>query len=81
MPEASAAGATPPAKPVSFPVFAAVAIAITGRGVYEVIELVGRIFEPAGAVFEGSPDAPGTLLALLPPSDAAAMQASARSTT
>ena len=51
MPEASAAGATPPAKPVSFPVFAAVAIAITGRGVYEVIELVGRIFEPAGAVF------------------------------
>jgi tetratricopeptide (TPR) repeat protein len=75
MGETSAAGATPPVAPMRFPVFAAVAVAITGRGVYDVIEQVGGIFEGAGAVFEGSPDAPGTLLALLPPSDAAAIQA------
>jgi hypothetical protein len=67
-PEASAA-------PVTYPVFAAVALGITGSTVYQVIELVGGMFEQAGAVFEGSPDAPGTLLALLPPSDTAAMQA------
>jgi hypothetical protein len=67
-PEASAA-------PVTYPVFAAVALGITGSTVYQVIELVGGMFERAGSVFEGSPDAPGTLLALLPPSEAAAMQA------
>ena len=39
------------------------------------IDLVGGMFEAAGAVFEGSPNAPGTLLALLPPSEHAAMQA------
>jgi hypothetical protein len=71
----TAGAAPPPAQPVSFPVFAAVAAAITGRGVYEVIELVGRIFEGAGAVFEGSPGAPGTLIALLPPSENAALLA------
>ncbi len=60
---------------VSYPVFAAVAVGITGRSVYEVIDLVGGLFEAVGAVFEGSPDAPGTLIALLAPSDRAAMQA------
>ncbi|HLB39541.1 MAG TPA: AAA family ATPase, partial [Actinomycetota bacterium] len=76
MDSASTAGSAPPAAtPVSYPVFAAVAVGITGRTVYEVIELVGRIFEAVGAVFEGSPDAPGTLIALLTPSDRAAMQA------
>jgi tetratricopeptide (TPR) repeat protein len=75
MDNTSAAGATPPAAPVSYPVFAAVAVGITGRTVYDVIDLVGGIFEGANAVFEGSPDAPGTLIALLPPSDAAASQA------
>jgi len=51
--------------PVTYPVFAAVALGITGSSVYHVIDLVGGMFEAAGAVFEGSPDAPGTLLALL----------------
>jgi hypothetical protein len=74
MDNASTAGATPPAAPV-FPVFAAVAVGMTGRTVYQVIDAVGGIFEAAGAVFEGSPDAPGTLIALLPPSDAAALGA------
>ena len=63
------------AAPVTYPVFAAVALGITGSSVYQVIDLVGGMFEQAGAVFEGSPDAPGTLLALLPPSDRAAVQA------
>jgi hypothetical protein len=63
------------AAPVTYPVFAAVALGITGSSVYQVIDLVGGMFEAAGAVFEGSPDAPGTLLALLPPSDRAAMAA------
>jgi len=73
---ASTAGATPPAdSPVSFPMFAALAASITGKSVYEVLELVGRVFEAAGAVFEGSADAPATLIALLPPSDRAAMNA------
>jgi len=58
-----------------YPVFAAVAVGMTGRTVYQVIETVGGIFEAAGAVFEGSPDAPGTLIALLPPSDGAAVRA------
>ncbi|MEP6757907.1 MAG: AAA family ATPase [Actinomycetota bacterium] len=61
--------------PVSFPMFAAVAAGMTGKSVYEVLELVGGLFEAAGAVFEGSPDAPGTLIALLPPSDRAATNA------
>ena len=74
MDNASTAGATPPTAPV-FPVFAAVAVGMTGRTVYQVIDAVGGIFEAAGAVFEGSPDAPGTLIALLPPSDAAALRA------
>jgi hypothetical protein len=66
----------PPADaPVSFPMFAALAAGITGKSVYEVLELVGGLFEAAGAVFEGSPDAPATLIALLPPSDRAAMNA------
>ena len=73
---ATTAGATPPADaPVSFPMFAAVAAGITGKSVYEVLELVGGVFEAAGAVFEGSADAPATLIALLPPSDRAAMHA------
>src|SRR6476659_1080905 len=74
MDNTSVAGATPPSAPV-YPVFAAVAVGMTGRTVYQVIDAVGGIFEAAGAVFEGSPDAPGTLIALLPPSDAAAVQA------
>ena len=74
MDSASAAGATPPTAPV-YPVFAAVAVGMTGRTVYQVIEAVGGIFEAAGAVFEGSPDAPGALIALLPPTDAAAVKA------
>ena len=74
MDSASAAGATPPTEPV-YPVFAAVAVGMTGRTVYQVIDAVGGIFESAGAVFEGSPDAPGTLIALLPPSDGAALRA------
>ena len=73
---ADVAGTTPPAEaPVSFPMFAAVAAGMTGKSVYEVLELVGGLFEAAGAVFEGSPDAPATLIALLPPSDRAAMHA------
>ena len=69
-------GSMPPADaPVSFPMFAALAAGITGKSVYEVLELVGGLFEAAGAVFEGSPDAPATLIALLPPSDRAAMNA------
>jgi len=72
----STAASTPPADaPVSFPMFAAVAAGITGKSVYEVLELVRGLFDAAGAVFEGSPDAPGTLIALLPPSDRAAMHA------
>ena len=74
MDNASTVGATPPTAPV-YPVFAAVAVGMTGRTVYQVIDAVGGIFEAAGAVFEGSPDAPGTLIALLPPSDAAALRA------
>src|SRR5436305_12558666 len=74
MDNASAAGATPPSAPV-YPVFAAVAVGMTGRTVYQVIDAVGGIFEAAGAVFEGSPDAPGALIALLPPSDHAAVDA------
>ena len=74
MDNTSTAGATPPTAPV-YPVFAAVAVGMTGRTVYQVIDAVGGIFEAAGAVFEGSPDAPGTLIALLPPSDAAALRA------
>ena len=75
-PAADVAGTTPPAEaPVSFPMFAAVAAGMTGKSVYEVLELVGGLFEAAGAVFEGSPDAPATLIALLPPSDRAAMHA------
>ena len=66
MDNASTVGATPPTAPVH-PVFAAVAVGMTGRTVYQVIDAVGGIFEAAGAVFEGSPDAPGTLIALLPP--------------
>ena len=73
---ADVAGTTPPAEaPVSFPMFAAVAAGMTGKSVYEVLDLVGGLFEAAGAVFEGSPDAPATLIALLPPSDRAAMHA------
>ncbi|MFL5789866.1 MAG: ATP-binding protein [Actinomycetota bacterium] len=64
----------PPSAPV-YPVFAAVAVGMTGRTVYQVIDAVGGIFEAAGAVFEGSPDAPGTLIALLPPSGDAAVRA------
>ncbi len=74
MDNASTAGATPPSAPV-YPVFAAVAVGMTGRTVYQVIDAVGGIFEAAGAVFEGSPDAPGTLIALLPPSEDAAVRA------
>jgi len=74
MDSASTAGATPPSAPV-YPVFAAVAVGMTGRTVYQVIDTVGGIFEAVGAVFEGSPDAPGTLIALLPPSDNAAVRA------
>src|SRR4051794_37588232 len=74
MDSASTAGATPSTAPV-YPVFAAVAVGMTGRSVYQVIDVVGGIFEAAGAVFEGSPDAPGTLIALLPPTDAAATKA------
>jgi hypothetical protein len=66
---------TPADAPVSYPMFAALAAGITGKSVYEVLELVGGLFEAAGAVFEGSPDAPATLIALLPPSDRAAMNA------
>ena len=75
MDSTSTAGATPPDAPVTYPVFAAVALGMTGRSVYEVIELVGGMFERAGAVFEGSPDGPGALLALLPPSEDAAVRA------
>jgi hypothetical protein len=74
MDSANTAGATPPSAPV-YPVFAAVAVGMTGRTVYQVIDTVGGIFEAVGAVFEGSPDAPGTLIALLPPSDNAAVRA------
>ena len=74
MDSASTAGATPASAPV-YPVFAAVAVGMTGRTVYQVIDAVGGIFEAAGAVFEGSPDAPGTLIALLPPSENAAVRA------
>ncbi len=69
----SAGTATAP--PVTYPVFGAVALGITGRSVYDVIEQVGGMFESVGAVFEGSPDAPGTLIALLPPSEDAAIRA------
>jgi len=55
-----------------YPVFAAVAAAITGRTAYDVLSRVGEVFEGHGAVFEGVSEAPGTLVSLFPPTEDAA---------
>jgi tetratricopeptide (TPR) repeat protein len=55
-----------------YPVFAAVAAAITGRTAYDVLNRVGGLFEGHGAVFEGVSEAPGTLVSLFPPTEDAA---------
>ena len=64
-------GLTPQRVP-GYPVFAAIAAAITGKTAYDVLGRVGALFEELGAVFEGVPEAPGTLVALFPPTEEAA---------
>lgn len=61
-----------PQRVPGYPVFAAIAAAITGKTAYDVLGRVGGLFEELGAVFEGVPEAPGTLVALFPPSEEAA---------
>jgi tetratricopeptide (TPR) repeat protein len=69
---ASCGAGLTPHRVASPPVFAAIAAAITGRTAYDVLSRVGGIFEELGAVFEGVPEAPGTLVALFPPTEDAA---------
>ena len=61
-----------PQRVPGYPVFAAIAAAITGKTAYDVLGRVGGLFEELGAVFEGVPEAPGTLVALFPPTEEAA---------
>ena len=64
-----------PQRVPGYPVFAAIAAAITGKTAYDVLGRVGGLFEELGAVFEGVPEAPGTLVALFPPTEEAATMA------
>ena len=61
-----------PQRVPGYPVFAAIAAAMTGKTAYDVLGRVGGLFEELGAVFEGVPEAPGTLVALFPPTEEAA---------